>query len=76
LDDSPIALLDRLFAKYADGVAAQRLHHHGSEAWREAATENLPETWQAERVALQARITGLDPAQDEAVLDLSQDEAA
>ena len=55
---------------------ARLSHHHGSEAWRETVTRHVPESWSAARLALQARIAALDLAQDETVLDLTQDEAA
>ncbi len=55
---------------------ARRLHHHGSEAWRETVTQHMPETWPAARLALQARIAALDFSQDERVLDLTQEVAA
>ena len=65
---------------------ARLARHHSNEAWRETVTRHMPETWQAARLALQARITALDSSQiqdldsgqiqDEAILDLTQDEAA
>ena len=69
-DNSPIEIFERLIGKSVD------LHGNGSEAWWETVTQHLPETPPATRLALQARITALDLAQDEAVLELTQDEAA
>jgi hypothetical protein len=70
LDESPIDVPER------KGLMARRLHHHGSEAWRETVTQHMPETWPAARLALQARISALDFSQDERVLDLTQEVAA
>ncbi len=69
LDESPMIPEPR-------GLRARRLHHHGSEAWRETVTQHVPESWPAARLALQARIAALDFVQDEAVLDLTQEAAA
>lgn len=76
LDTSPIDFPERTGGKSADGRRARRPHHHGSEAWRETVTQHMPETWPAARLSLQARIAALDLAQDEALLELSQVEAA
>ena len=76
LDESPIEYPERNSGKAAGGLMARLSHHHGSEAWRETVTRHLPESWPAARLALQARIAALDLAQDETVLDLTQDEAA
>ena len=69
-DNSPIEIFERLIGKSVD------LHGNGSEAWWETVTQHLPETSLGTHLALQARITALDPAQDEAVLELTHDEAA
>jgi hypothetical protein len=70
LDESPIDVAER------KGLMARRFHHHGSEAWRETVTQHMPDTWPAARLALQARIAALDVADDEGVIDLTQEAAA
>lgn len=75
-DESPIDYPEASSGKSAGGLMARLLQPHGSEAWRETVTRHLPESWPAARLALQARIAALDLAQDETVLDLSQEEAA
>ncbi|MGD9502818.1 MAG: hypothetical protein AB7V40_10080 [Methyloceanibacter sp.] len=54
---------------------ARLAHHRSREAWRETVTRHMPESWPAARLALQARIAALDIADDEAVLDLTEEAA-
>jgi hypothetical protein len=70
LDQSPIDAAER------KGLMARRLHNHGGKAWHETVTQHMPETWPAARLALQARIAALDIAQDEGVIELTQEAAA
>ena len=42
------------------GFVPRRSRPHGNLAWRETVTQHVPETWPAARLALQARIAGLD----------------
>jgi hypothetical protein len=70
LDESPIDAAER------KGLMARRMNHRGSKAWRETVTQHMPETWPAARLALQARIAALDIAQDDGVIELTQEAAA
>ena len=62
--------------KSADGLMARLARRRGGDAWRETVTGHVPESWPAARLALQARIAALDLAADEAILDLTQEQAA
>lgn len=77
-DDPPIEFPDQEEegASFIEQLVAACAPCDGDEDWPEAATQDLPETSQAERLVLQARIAALGPAEDEAILELSCDEAA
>ena len=62
--------------KSADSLMARLARRHGSEAWRETVTGHAPESWPAARLALQARIAALDLEANEAILELTQEQAA
>jgi hypothetical protein len=70
LDESPIDAAERR------GLMARRLNRRGRKAWHETVTQHMPETWPAARLALQARIAALDIAQDDGVIELTQEAAA
>ena len=72
--NSPIEIFERLIGKSVDGATAPRVDGQRGETWRETVTRNLPETSLAIRL-LQARITALDPMQDEDILELSEEAA-
>jgi hypothetical protein len=67
--NSPIEIFERLIGKSVD------LQQSGGDAWLEPAGQDLPKPSLTVRL-LQARITALDPAEDEDILELSHEEAA